>query len=597
MFRSSPSPLAVIAAACLLTVALPAGSAMAQKTKSKGPAATTETTSSMPDVGVYIPEIVTADSNVDEATLRDIFSGELSDNADALAGLTASSIDIPEIIIEVSVEVDGETSGSTLTVTDISLGDVTEGVAATVSLGGFEMSGDDDASGSFGAMQATDFNIAALLGLYGLVEPDSTEMETLYSSFSFDGGTISAPDGECTLGEVTGAEVRVRPIAFSFAEFFTLVEQLEAAEDEPPPELVGQAMRMYADFMTAMEADPISFGGFDCAFQSDDGEQVRVAVGSGEADAFTVGHYPAISFEDIELAVVDDGEITIGNFTFKGIDLTNLIDTLASAPESVDAAWFEANARLFVPAFEGISIADVSVDIPDPQAPKTRIKASLGAFDLTLGDYRNGIPAAIATSLEGLVVALPKNSQEESVHQLISMGITSIDAGFNLDLAWDEAENTIKVNDVSVSAADLASIAIGGTITSATIDLFDLDADTALAAAMALTVSDVQVEVTDDGASDLVLEQVAAEQGARPADLRTVFAGLAQGTIVGQLATAANAQQVAQAVAAFVQGTAKTLSLDLTAKAQPGVGLVDFLAASENPAALLDKVDVSAEAH
>src|SRR5690606_7181331 len=166
-------------------------------------------------------------------------------------GLTASSIDIPEITIEVSVDVDGETSGSTLTITDISLSDVADGIAATVALGGFEVSGDDDAPGSFGGMQATDFNIAALLGLYGLVETDSHEMETLYSSFSFDGGTISAPDGECRLGEVTGAEVRVRPISFSFAEFFTLVEQLEAAEDEPPPELVGQAMRLYADFMTA----------------------------------------------------------------------------------------------------------------------------------------------------------------------------------------------------------------------------------------------------------------------------------------------------------------------------------------------------------
>ncbi len=278
------------------------------------------------------------------------------------------------------------------------------------------------------------------------------------------------------------------------------------------------------------------------------------------------------------------------------MDLTSVVEALRSAPDTVDANWFEANARAFIPAFEGLSFADVSVDIPDPDAPATRITGSLGLFDLTLGDYRNGIPASIATSLENLVVDLPEDTEDESIQQLIAMGITSIDAGFNLDLAWDEAANSIAISDLSVSAADLATLAVTGTITNATADLFDVDPDKAQLAALALSVSDLQLELVDAGFSDIVLEQAAAEQGATPADLRTVFAGIAQGTILGQLATTANAQEVAQAVSAFVQGTARTLRIELEAKQQPGLGLVDFLSASENPTVLLDKVKVSAEA-
>ena len=104
--------LGALAAACLLSVALPASAAWAQKSKTKGepaveapadPAAATPR-----EFSVDIPTIDAVDSNVDDETLRAIFSGDLVDNADALAGLTATSITIPEITLERTTTVDGE---------------------------------------------------------------------------------------------------------------------------------------------------------------------------------------------------------------------------------------------------------------------------------------------------------------------------------------------------------------------------------------------------------------------------------------------------------------------------------------------------------
>src|SRR5690554_8229199 len=87
--------LGALATACLLSIALPAAPAWAQKTKTK-PAPVAEATLRAPsEVNVSIPSIEAIDSNVDEAVLRDIFSGNLVDNADALAGLMGSSITIP----------------------------------------------------------------------------------------------------------------------------------------------------------------------------------------------------------------------------------------------------------------------------------------------------------------------------------------------------------------------------------------------------------------------------------------------------------------------------------------------------------------------
>src|SRR4051794_2144248 len=110
--------LALLATACLLSVALPAGTAMAQKVKDKS-GSTASSTATSSTFTVDIPTIDAVDSNLDEATLRDIFSGNIVDNADALAGLTATSITIPEIILSGSSTIDGETNSATVTFTDL----------------------------------------------------------------------------------------------------------------------------------------------------------------------------------------------------------------------------------------------------------------------------------------------------------------------------------------------------------------------------------------------------------------------------------------------------------------------------------------------
>ncbi|UXN72551.1 hypothetical protein N8D56_14865 [Devosia sp. A8/3-2] len=74
--------------------------------------------------------------------------------------------------------------------------------------------------------------------------------------------------------------------------------------------------------------------------------------------------------------------------------------------------------------------------------------------------------------------------------------------------------------------------------------------------------------------------------------MRPIFAGLAEGTIVGFLAGAAEAQKVGAAINSFVSGKAKQLTIDMTAKADPGTGLFDFIAAENDPAALIGKVNI-----
>ena len=74
---------------------------------------------------------------------------------------------------------------------DLVLDDVKGGVAATVSFGSIDMTGDAKSTGHFGKMSMNNLDIGRTLSFYGLVPAGTdNEMKTLYSNFTFEGGTF-----------------------------------------------------------------------------------------------------------------------------------------------------------------------------------------------------------------------------------------------------------------------------------------------------------------------------------------------------------------------------------------------------------------------
>ncbi|UJW86439.1 hypothetical protein [Devosia sp. SL43] len=593
--------LGALAAACLLSVALPTTAAWAQKSKTKAEPsveapAETPAVATAAEFSVAIPTIDAVDSNVDDETLREIFAGNVIDNAEDLAGLTATSITIPEITINATNTVDGETTTVGFVMSDLVFADVADGVAGSVSVASATFDVGEAGSGSYDAFTMSDFNIGALLGVLGLVDNvEPGEFQTIYSDFTMEGGSLSYPQIDCTLNPATAGEFKARPFNYSVPEMMQLVSTLSETET-PSPETLGALLRMYADVLTAFEMSEVKYSGVDCSGTDDEGRPLTIAVGSFTMGPWTPGVYPAFSVEGVEIAVEGDGAVSLGSATFKEMDLSGPIAAIEAAPEALDEAWFVANARSLIPAFAGFSFDGLDIDVPDPETEGGRITASIGAFDLSLAEYVNGIPSDILTTGSNIVVDLPEDSDDEQVQQLLALGITSVDAGFTVDASWNEAENTISVDEVSVTGADLATVLLSGTIANATEALFATDQNEMMAAAMGIAIANLKVDVTDAGLSDIILARVAADQGGTAEQMRPVFAGLAEGTIVGMLAGAAEAQKVGGAVSSFVSGQAKQLIIELTAKEAPGLGLMDFMAAESDPTVLIGKVTIDATA-
>ncbi len=546
-----------------------------------------------------VPSITVVDGNLSEPAIRTLFSSTPNGALGDLAHLTAKSITIPEISFQALIP--GEATPTVFTYRDIELSDVTDGVATSASIGGAELTGTANLVATFNEMSTGRFDIGGMLGFYGLTaNTGSTEMKPIYSDFTFAGGKMSSDQFSCDIGAAKTGTFSARPLKHSLAELSAISEQLQAAEKAstpPSPEIVGTLIGFYTDMLTAFSSEPVTFDGFSCSGKNETGAAVTVASGTITVGGFQPGIYPPISLNDFDVAVADDGEVKLGNLTWKQMDLNGPIKVLQAPGIVFDEAWFAANWRKLIPAIDGLSASDVTYDVPSPEAEGARNTGTFGNFDVTLGNYINGIPAAISLALDGSNIPLPPDlANGPAAPLLAARDITAIKSDTHVKLHWDDATKTIVIDDLLLDTADFGRVAITGTIGNATSDLFSDSDTTALTAAMGLTVQTVTMDLEDRGFYDLMLQMTAAESGQPLSTSRTALAGMAQGMTLAVLGNDTDSLAAVAEIGKFLAGQNSKLSLTITSKDAAGISLLDFSALETNPAALAGRVSIAATA-
>lgn len=546
-------------------------------------------------VEVSIPTVQVVNSSIDETTLRSIFMGDVAGHADELAALKASSIRVPEIRVTYATpSIEGVAESGSFVLRDVRLMKVARGIAQAIIIGSSETTNSKGATAKFGKVSAEDFDIGGLLAFIGLVKGDPTgRPKTLYRDFRASGGTVAAPNADCTFGPSSVLRVSVRPLKVSFVDLFALGRKMEAENRKPSTEEIATMVDFFADVVDAVAISPMKLGGFSCSGISDDGKPVAVKLGQVTVGAFAGGRYPDFVARDIAVSSAGDGELSLGEFRFKGFDLSGPLAALKAANGAIDEAWASRNYRALVPTFDGFGFAKFAMDIPDPDNPGERFTASIAKFDLTLKDWINAIPTDIATSASHIVALLPDKTSDEQLQALLAYGIDKFDLGFDLGLNWDEKAGELQLNRFSITGADMGSILARSIIGGATRELFSPDSEVALRTAMGLTLKRVNVDIRDAGLADIILRAAAKDAGTQVTALRRAVAAMTEGTIVLFLGSAANAEKVSTAVADFINGK-RALSVSVTAKDPAGVPFDVLRAAREDPTGLLDQIDVDA---
>lgn len=541
-----------------------------------------DTTSSVSGVNtsLSIPTIIAVDSTMDETALRDALSGGFAKHASELAGLSATSITIPEITLTVTVTSAASPTTSTVRYKDIVLNSVKNGVAASVSVGSSET---ESAEGSFkfGKLSTSTLDIGAILALYSVVPAsgDASAMKTLYKDFSFEGGTLTGPKVQCTFGKITAAEFDARPLKVSFAELMQATQQMEAAHGDPSPESMATLIGFLTDIFQAFKSEPINMDGLNCSGTAEDGNPFTLGIGGVEMGGYAPGIYPAITVRDLKIGDGGANSVSLAEASLKAIDLSAPIAVVEAEKANITPVWLQTNARLLIPSFGGFSLSGLAVDVPNPDKPDERIKANIESFDLTLGNYVNGVPSKISTSASGVDVPLPADDPQTAMFQ--AMGITHVNLGYDLSATWDKASQSIIVDKLAVSGKDLGSLAFAATVGNATEALFDLNPQTEMMAGMGVTVKNITIDISDGGLGEIVAPLAAGEQKVDPATFRTQMGAALEGMAIQMLGSTDGARSLGAAVSDFVGGKKKALTINLAAKSAAGVPLMQLMAVTQ----------------
>lgn len=550
---------------------------------------------------VSIPTVEIVDGNLTEETVRRIFSGTPGSALDSLATLDAASVRIPTISMSYDLpDEKGEMHRATVVYRDFELRDVRSGVAASSRLAGGDMDlGIGGLKFEFDEMRTATFDLSALLGFYG-VGPlaGGTAMNLIYNDFAWEGGRLTGDSMSCEIGGSSPADFSARPLKRPFSDITELTNQLQLAvseKKEPPPAAISGLIDIYIDLLTAIESTPMVMEGFACEGSDEKGRAMKVSSGPLTVGGFQPGIYPEFQVDDFKIDVKDDGFMQFGNFTLKPIDFTNTFAILQAASGELNEAWFAANYRKLIPSLDGLSVEGFAMDIPDDDKPGERIKASLGLFDVTLGQYVNGVPADLSFRIADLLLPVPEDMSDGPAKELLALGIKEVNLGLGSTLSWNEADRTIRVEDMFVDAGQLGHVTLSGTLGNATPDLFSENPEVAMLAAQSLTVKDVTIDLEDRGMANIVIAAGARDNGQPEPAFRMTMAGMIQGMTLSVLGNSDEALKVAQALGTFISG-APQLKVTLTAKDEAGIGLADLAGVEQDPRALVGKLTITAEA-
>jgi hypothetical protein len=544
-----------------------------------------------------LPSITFSGASLSRAELTSLFDAAAGEPVGPrLSRLSAREIRIPEVRIEQEL-------GGAKQVTvyrDVVARDVVNGrVAAVTSAGAsLDFTGGKTGSGkgSAGQLVVRDLDLAYAAALYGQkagVQP--AEARTVYGAFSLDNLEISDAEGaQVRIARMAGKDFRARPAAESWAEAMRIMGEAQDLEKASPGER-SRLMGVLVDLFDSFEIGSSEATGIEVR----DRKAKDQAVGRIARIAFTGGGANQVADARVEgLEIVSsNGTARIATIAFTGFSFRETLQGLKDLSEKpVDKA-DAADLRKLVPTIGTMRLSGLDFDVPNEASKAVKpenIRFGIKDIEVTADKPVNGIPTNLRLAVENVTFAVPPNSQEEGFKDLAAMGYGKLDLSMVTAASWNEPGNELVVREVSVRGADMGSAVLRGVLANVGRDVFNPDSAVAAIALMGATAKNLHLTIENKGLFERVIAQEGKKQKKSPEDLRREYGMAAAVAVPAMLGSSSQAKAVGQAVARFVAKPGR-LTISATTKDPAGLGIADFVATPE-PAALLDKLDITATA-
>jgi hypothetical protein len=511
-----------------------------------------------------------------------------------LKRITVKQVTIPEARVKQAI---GQQTQTT-TYRNATLGDIFQGriASALIETSATETTGaKSNVLISTGRTSMSELDLPALARLYE-TKADSVPAPFIrvYGAFAIDKMEFADTETGVTfkIAQVGGKDFQGRPTKNSWAGtvgiFTEMAERTDLSSDDQ-----ARLLSAIADFLDAFQIGFMEASGIEATAKGKDGSGLtrisRIAY-TGGTDA-----QPAdVRWEGFEFSDKDN-RVKLDGFSLTGFSFRQTIDGLRTLQGKSFDDLDPAVVRSLVPTLGTLRLSGFSIDgTNDDEGKKVKIEASLKGFELTADKPVNAIPTNIRIGLQNLTMALPSNSTDDGIRELMALGYKNIDVSLLAAATWNEAASEIALNEVSFQGLDMGNIGLTGRIGNVGKDLFNADTAIATVALVGARAKALDLTVENKGLFERYMDIAAKEQKTTPEALRRTYAAAAAFVVPAMIGSSEQARTLSQAIARFIAKPGK-LTVNATPKDPSGLGIAEAVVLPE-PKAILDKLNVSAKA-
>jgi hypothetical protein len=357
------------------------------------------------------------------------------------------------------------------------------------------------------------------------------------------------------------------------------VDEIAAVDDEAA-----------APSETTSEDEATAAPAIDAPDPSDSSRNSDVAVEGADAG-------PEVSAAPVDAdkdgSAIDDGADAAADVA--AAEIADAASDQASDPDAVDGAGDDAlpQTALNDDAGEVQASETMSTDIASlvPQ----RVKFSLKSYEAALSKPYNGIPTDIRIVYEDLSVPMPADAKDEAFEHLRKLGYDKLTLSAGVEGHWDEAGKSFVIKDISLGGEGMGSVSLSGVLAGVSNDLFSADTIRMQTAALGVTARELKLRIEDKGLFDKALTLYARQNDMTAEQARGMLVLVGSTMLQQFVADQPKLQSVAGAASTFL-GRAGTFTLSVKSKDAAGIGAIELMTASDDPAGFLERLDIEAKA-
>jgi hypothetical protein len=529
------------------------------------------------------------------ADIEALFSSTSTEPMESrLKRITVKQITIPEARVKQTI---GQQTQIT-TYRNTTLSNVSEGriASALIETSATETSGaKNNVLISTGRSSINELDLPALARLYeAKADAASAPFSRIYGSFAIDNMEFADNETGVTfkIAHVGGKDFQGRPTKDSWTGtagmFAEMADRTDLSSDDQ-----ARLFSAMADFLDAFQIGSMEASGIEATAKGKDGSGLtrinRIAYTGGTDTQPADVRWEGFEFSDKDNRVKIDG-MSLTGFSFRQT-IEGLRMLQGKSFDEIDPTAM----RSLIPTLGTLRLSGLSIDgTTDDEGKKVKIQAGLKGFELTADKPVNAIPTNIRIGLQNLAMALPSNSTDDGIKELVALGYKDIDVSLLAAATWNEAASEITLNEVSFQGHDMGNIGLTGRIGNVGKDLFNADTAIATVALVGAKAKALDLTVENRGLFERYMAKAAKEQKTTPESLRRTYAAAAAFVVPAMIGNSEQAQTLSQAIARFIAKPGK-LTVNATPKDPAGFGIAEAVVLPD-PKAILDKLNVSAKA-